>query len=88
MSKVLYRFTLDCGRQGSLHGLFTAKPADVDGVIGKTADFGEVLGKHSYVRCILHQNMFEKLTDDSDFVQKFDQFKCASGHNPLHCLEE
>jgi hypothetical protein len=88
MAKRLYRFNLYCGRMGSLHGLFTADESEIVDAIGKRVNFGEALGKHSDVSCTLDAGHFEALTDDADFIAKFDQFRCASGPNPLRRLRE
>lgn len=87
-TKALYRFTLDCGRMGSLDGLFTATDAEVKDIIGKHVYFGEVLGKHSEIAADMEAENFERLTDNPDFVKTFEQFKCASGTNPFGYLDE
>jgi len=86
--KTLYRFKLSCGRMGELEGMFTAKPEDIEAALGKTAQFGEVLGKHSDISVVLDEGHFELLTDDPYFVEKFELFGCASGFNPLSYLED
>lgn len=39
--KNLYSFYWDCGRQGSLDGLFTATPEEVESIIGTDVYFGK-----------------------------------------------
>ena len=47
--KKLYKFYWDCGRMGSLEGVFVAEETELKAAIGKTIDFGEALGKHSEI---------------------------------------
>lgn len=68
---------------GAIEGLFTADDAEVEAAIGKRVEFGEVLGKHSDIGGTLEASEFVALTDDPDFVEKFDRFKCGSGFNPF-----
>jgi hypothetical protein len=87
-TEALYRYTMDCGRMGSVQGLFIATDAEVKAALGKDVYFGEVLGKHSDISGTLEEKEFERLTDDADFVAKFKKFDCASGHNPLERLSD
>ena len=57
----LYRFRFDCGRYGELNGLFFAMTEEITSLRGKTAYFGEVLGKHSSIEVELEDDMFELL---------------------------
>lgn len=85
----LYRFTLDCGRMGSLEGTFVATDREVKAAIGKRAYFGEVLGKHSEIECSLAREHFAVLTDDQTFIDKAAEYGLIpSGHNPLAYVEE
>ena len=49
MTKGIYKFSLDCGRQGSLEGIFVADSKDIIAIQGMKVYFGEALGKHSEV---------------------------------------
>jgi hypothetical protein len=71
---------------GSLSGVFTADDGDVRDAIGKRVYFGEVLGKHSDISIDLTTDCFIELTDDLNFIEKFDEFGCESGLNPLTYL--
>lgn len=81
----LWRFYLDCGRSGSLVGLFVASEYDVEQAIGKEVYFGEVLGKHSEVYAELGEHHFSKVDLDSQTVMKvkFVLGRNWSGFNPL-----
>jgi hypothetical protein len=83
--KKLWKFTLHCGRMGTLSGIFTATQEEVDEkLMNKRIYFGEVLGKHSEIVETLTSEHLKVLTDDQDFIEKFQKFECASGKNPLH----
>lgn len=85
--KKLYRFDFDCGRQGSLYGTFVADEKDIANAIGKRMYFGEVLGKHSDISGNLdEEEHLYVVTDDQDFVEKFEKFNCDSGYNPLNYI--
>lgn len=88
MAKKLYKFYGNCGRMGDLSGLFVAEEAEIKSSIGKTVYFGEVLGKHSDISLCLSEDDYTELTDDLDFITKFEAFGCQSGHNPLDYLDE
>lgn len=57
----LYRFSFDCGRHGELEGLFFATKEEIKSLVGRTAYFGEVLGKHSDIEGELEEDMFQLL---------------------------
>lgn len=86
--KALWRYTMEVRRVGTVEGLFTATDEEIQQALGREVDFGEVLGKHSNIRGVLEEKEFKRLTDDPAFIEKFDRFKCASGHNPLKYLAE
>lgn len=52
--KAIYKMDCDCGRMGSLQGVFIAEKEHVTVLLKKKIEvyFGEVLGKHS---CILEK---------------------------------
>lgn len=86
--KKLYKFNLNYGRMGKLSGIFVADEKKVESLLGREAYFGEVLGKHSEVFCTLKEDNFKCLTDDQEFIAKFQEFKCQSGCNPFDYVEE
>lgn len=88
----LYNFYLDCGRMGSLDGLFVASPEEVEAAIGKEAYFGEVLGKHSEISVIVLEENITLVSDDQDKVEWLVEVTggntTISGFNPLEYIEE
>ncbi len=88
--KNLYSFYADCGRQGSLDGLFIATQEEVDNAIGKYMYFGEVLGKHSEVEGNLEANEITLVSEDRDKVEWLLGIlgNCVSGFNPLEYIRE
>lgn len=88
MNKFLWKFCWDCGRMGSVEGLFTATDEEVSFAIGKNVNFGEILGKHSEVYGILKKSNFEKLDVDSESVMKVVKYlgEDWSGYNPFNYI--
>lgn len=86
----LYSFYADCGRQGSLEGLFIATQEEVDKSIGKHMYFGEVLGKHSEVEGELEAKEVELVSNDVDKVEWLYELlgPDVSGFNPLSYISE
>lgn len=90
MEKV-FKFYWDCGRQGDVESVFIATQEAVDSVIGKTVNFGEILGKHSEIYGELESKDFTELSSDPKAVELLREiFKhdTISGHNPLTTISE
>ncbi len=88
--KAIYKFTLDGGRAGYLHGIFCEDMDSVAAAIERGGDlyFGEVLGKHSDVECSLDASCFDLVTDDQDAVAAFERYNMKHGYNPLDYVRE
>lgn len=89
MAKKLYQFYWECGRQGSLEGLFIADEQEVEKSIGQEVYFGEVLGKHSEVYGDLKEGDISEIEIPEDVVSILESKlgKTISGYNPLVYLE-
>jgi len=85
----LWKFYWDCGRMGSLEGLFVASEAQVSKIIGKHVYFGEVLGKHSDISGNISQDSLELIDIDADAVAKILAVTgpTVSGYNPFDYWE-
>ena len=83
----LFRFHWDCGRMGSLDGVFVATPAEVEAAMGKNLAFGEVLGKHSDIRGTLDPGDITLVEASPGFAAEFKRIFGGTGYNPLHYLE-
>ena len=90
LDKYLWRFYWDCGRDGSLDGLFVATENEVSELIGKRVYFGEVLGKHSEIFGELEEGDFDKVDLDSETVTKVAKVLGISwsGFDPRDYLSE
>lgn len=88
MSKGVYKLNIDCGRMGSLEGVFIATKEQIDFAIGRHHYFGEVLGKHSDIYGELESDEVEFITDDSNVIEIMERHNLCSGFNPLHYLGE
>jgi len=86
--KKLYKFHWDCGRMGNVRGTFSADDLYVKSCIGKQVYFGEILGKHSDVYGNLEEKDLTVLSDDQDFIEKFEKLIGDSGYNPLSYMNE
>lgn len=87
----LWKFSTGWYRGGKLSGLFLAKEEDVEGLIGKTIYFGEVLGKHSEVVVTFGDRGYltELLVSDSTIKELYDTCgHTICGYNPFSYLEE
>lgn len=86
----LYSFYVDCGRQGSLDGLFITTQEQVDKAVGCEMYFGEVLGKHSDVQGTLEAHEIKLVSSDQDKVEWLLELlgENVSGFNPLDYIQE
>jgi len=87
--RFLYQFYWDCGRSGSLEGLFVATEKEVEDAIGAYMYFGEVLGKHSEVYGDLEKGDITKLNVSPEAVEEVAKHLGTSwsGFNPLDYIE-
>jgi len=86
--KGIYKFRLDCGRMGSLRGVFIASASDVAALIGKTVSFGEVLGKHSDIEENISAKNITLASDDPAAVTLFETLNLETGINPFDYIDE
>lgn len=87
--KKLYEFYWNCGRQGDLSGIFVCNDSIISMAIGKRLCFYEPFGKHSEVFGELEEKDLIVLTDDQDFIEKFEKYiRKSFGYNPLNYIEE
>lgn len=84
--KALYRMNFECGRNGTLSGIFVADSEDVGLLIESKMEisFGEVLGKHSNVEGWLESHEIEKITDDVNVIEVVEKYGLSVGHNPFN----
>lgn len=86
----LFRFFVDYGRMGELHGLFLAEEEAVNSLVGKNIYFGEVLGKHSDVDITIEEKDIELINVSQATIDDlYANFGAdISGYNPLNCVRE
>lgn len=84
--KRMYQFEWDCGRSGSVEGIFIATEAEVQDAIGEYIYFGEILGKHSEVDGVLKETDLEVLDVSQTTIEEMESIlgNTLSGYNPLH----
>lgn len=87
----LFSFFWDCGRMGSLEGLFFATREEINAAFGSDIYFGEVLGKHSEVYGTLNPTDIDEMNVSSDVALALYEAvgtRTVSGYNPLEYLDE
>jgi len=82
----VYKLELDCGRMGSLTGLFIEESDHVDYLLESKieAQFGEVLGKHSDIHCTIDEGDISLCSDDPEVVRMVQKTGMWCGYNPFH----
>lgn len=89
--KALYSFFWDCGRMGSVEGLFIEEKEVVQQNIGENVIFGEILGKHSEIYGTLDKGDLTIKSEDQEFIKKLQEVfgsNTVSGYNPLLYIGE
>lgn len=89
--KAIYTFFWDCGRMGSVEGLFVANKDDIENALGKPIYFGEILGKHSEIFGDLKKEDLTIKSEDQNFIKEFERILgegFSTGYNPLDYLPE
>lgn len=84
--KTLYKLDFDCGRHGSLEGLFIADSDDMNKIVEEKTIiyFGEVLGKHSEIFGPIEEGDYEEITNDEKVIAVVEFYKLETGFNPFH----
>mgnify|MGYP006891163012 CR=1 FL=1 len=85
MRKAVYKLNADCGRMGTLEGLFVAEEKVIEWIISSEINvyFGEVLGKHSEIYGALSEKYFTKVSDKEEVIRVIEDFDLSNGFNPL-----
>ena len=83
----LYQYNFSF-RGGELQGTFTCDKEIISQLYGKNIYFGEVLGKHSELSIDFDEADFELLTDDQEFISKYELLVGDTGYNPFDYLPE
>jgi hypothetical protein len=86
--EAIYKMRFDCGRMGSLKGIFVADTEEMKKLIGTEIYFGEVLGKHSEIEGPLDEADIELVTNEADVVEIFKKYELQSGYNPFDYIRE
>ena len=83
--KAIYKLNLDCGREGSLYGIFIADKEYVNVLVNNDIEvyFGEILGKHSDISLTINDTDIELITDDAKVIDMFEEYELSTGINPF-----
>lgn len=85
--KAIFKLHFNCGRQGTLHGVFIAEKEDIDILLANEdieIDFGEALGKHSDVWGNLVLKDITFVTDNKEIIELFEKHNLSTGYNPIY----
>ncbi len=84
-TKGIYKLNFDCGRMGSLEGLFIEEKEYVQALVesGIEVYFGEVLGRHSEVYGPVGKDEITLVSDDPAAIKVITDLKLSSGFNPF-----
>lgn len=79
----IYKFEADCGRSGTLSGIFIATEKQIKEIHSKTIYLGECLGKHSevYFEPGELEDCIQLVTTDQNVVAIFQKFSLRSGYD-------
>ena len=88
MKEVLFKLDVDCGRSGSLEGVFISTQEKVDYLIKSKIKvyFGEVLGKHSEIYGSIEPKEIIRITDDENVIKIVSDFNLCSGFDPFNYM--
>lgn len=75
-------------RGGEFQGTFVCDKEIISQLYGKNIYFGEVLGKHSELSIDFSEEDFKLLTDDQEFINKYEMLVGDTGYNPFDYLPE
>jgi hypothetical protein len=88
--KAIYKFYVDCYRQGELSGIFVAEESAVAELLAneETMYLSDVLGKHSQITVTFKKDDEEPkiflVTNDPMAVELFEKYNMAVGYNPFN----
>ena len=86
----LYQFTRYFRRDGTIEGVFIAEPEEVNKLIGADIYFGEALGKHSSISCVIAKEDIKELpvlnSTITDLLNVIGSH--ISGYNPFDYLNK
>lgn len=85
--KKLYSYC-EHGRGWTVEGMFVSTDEDNKRLFGKDLYYGEVAGKHSELSLRFEEDDLVVVTEDQDFIEKFEQLIGYTGYNPFEYLEE
>ena len=89
-NEAIYKLHVDCGRMGTIYGLFIAEKGTVEQLVRDEVQvcFGEVLGKHSDISGSMDDTDYTLVTDDQLAVEMFKKYDLSVGYNPFHYIED
>ncbi len=84
--KKLYSYS-ESGRGWTIEGMFVSTDENNKRLFGKDLYYGEVCGKHSELSLRFSEDDLKVVTEDQDFIEKFEQLIGYTGYNPFDYIE-
>lgn len=86
--KAIFKLNAYCGRNGFLEGVFVEDTERVNALIESKIEvqFGEVLGKHSFICGSLNKDEIIFVTDSKEAIDVVEKLGLSTGHNPFNYL--
>ena len=85
MKKAIFKLYVECGRMGTLEGVFISTKEKVDKLIESKIEvyFGEVLGKHSEIYGSIEKDDIIFISDNKEAVDIIEKYNLCSGYDPF-----
>lgn len=85
--KGIYNLFLDF-HFGTIEGIFVEETDKITSILGKSINFGDVLGKHSEVIGEIEVGDISLVTEDPQAVAIFERYNMETGYNPFYYLND
>ncbi len=85
--KKLYSYS-ESGRGWEIEGMFVSNDESLKAIYGKSLYYGECAGKHSEITMKFEEGGFTVVTEDQDFIVKYEELIGYTGYNPFHYLPD
>lgn len=85
--KGIYNYKWDCRRMGTVESTFIATEAEVQAIVGKQVNFGEILGKHSEIYGEIEESEITLVSQNPEAIKIVESLDILpTGHNPFWYL--
>lgn len=78
----IYRLCFVATNFVKVEGIFVSSPEDIQSLVGEKLNFSGALEEDIDAHGIFTTDHFKLVTDDQEFVKKFQQYNLESGYSP------